>query len=141
MQRLPLTLLSLLFAHATASSNKPTAAVPPVNWEDYEAVSMVQLIAAPQQFDGRKVRVSGFATVEFEGTALFLTREDMRYLNTKNGLWLDLGSEDRRTMDRRYVRVYGVFTAGMKGHRDAYSGTIQSVARMDRLRVMPRGFP
>lgn len=137
MDRLALILLSLVFA----SPNKSPTATPPVNWEAYEAVSMVQLIATPQQFDGRKVRVSGFATVEFEGTALFLTRDDVKYLNTKNGLWLDLGSEDRRTMDRRYVRVYGVFAAGIRGHRDAFSGTIQSVTRMDRLRVMPRGFP
>jgi hypothetical protein len=39
-------------------------------------VSVVQLIANPQLFDGKKVRFVGFLRREFEGDAFYLHRVD-----------------------------------------------------------------
>jgi hypothetical protein len=39
---------------------------------------MIQLIANPQAWDGKHVRVIGFLRLEFEGDALYLHREDLR---------------------------------------------------------------
>jgi hypothetical protein len=52
-------------------------------------VSMIQLIARPDDFDGEYVRVIGFYRHEFEGNALYLHREDYEQGLTKNGLWMD----------------------------------------------------
>lgn len=102
------------------------------SWEDYEHVSIIQLIATPLDFDGKKVMVCGFATMEFEGTALYLTRDDMKHSNDKNGLWLDVRDWEvkRKQFDRQFIKAFGVFKAGIKGHRGAFSGTIQEIARM-----------
>ena len=40
-----------------------------------EDVSMVQLIATPEKFDGKFVRVHGFLNLGFEGDSLYLHRE------------------------------------------------------------------
>jgi hypothetical protein len=109
-------------------------ALPP-NWEEYERVSMVQLIATPTEFDAKKIQVCGFATIEFEGTALYLTRDDMKYLNGKNSLWLhvrDWQEKKWTVLHRRFVCVYGVFKAADKGHRGAHSGAVNEIARVLR---------
>ena len=38
--------------------------------------SLVELIARPELYDGRRVRVIGFVNFEFEGDAIFLSSED-----------------------------------------------------------------
>jgi hypothetical protein len=112
---------------------------PSPNWEEYERVSMVQLIATPKEFDGKKTQVCGFATIEFEGTALYLTRDDMKYLINRNSLWLDVRDwEEKRwtAHHRRAICVYGVFNAADKGHRGAHSGAVHEIARV--LSLKPR---
>src|SRR4051794_20900429 len=52
------------------------------------SVSLLQLIATPDAFDGKYVRVHGFVRIEHEGTAIYLHREDAELMLTKNGLWL-----------------------------------------------------
>src|SRR5262245_15252541 len=52
------------------------------------SVSLLQLVATPDVFDGKHVRVQGFVRIEHEGTAIYLHREDAEHMLTKNGLWL-----------------------------------------------------
>jgi len=42
-------------------------------------VSLVQLIANPAEWDGKRVMVSGYLHLEFEGNALHLHRDDHVY--------------------------------------------------------------
>jgi len=110
----------------------------PPNWEEYERVSMVQLIATPKAFDGKKTQVCGFATIEFEGTSLYLTRDDMKYDINRNSLWLDVRDwEEKRwtALHRRAICVYGVFKAADKGHRGAHSGAMHEIARVLALKA------
>lgn len=51
-------------------------------------VSLIQLIAQPEKFEGKRVRFIGFLRIEFEGNAIYLHREDFDHGITKNGLWL-----------------------------------------------------
>lgn len=47
-------------------------------------VSLVSLIAAPEKYADKLVRVTGFLHVRYEDYALFLTREDANYQNSLN---------------------------------------------------------
>ena len=53
-------------------------------------VSIVQLLATPEKFDGKLVRVIGFLCLAFEGDAVYLHREDFDHSLTQNALWVDV---------------------------------------------------
>lgn len=54
--------------------------------QGYDEVSMIELIAEPEKFHGRKVLVKGIIHVGFESNVLFLTKEDCDYFNLSNGI-------------------------------------------------------
>ena len=94
-----------------------------------------QLIATPDAFDGKYIagpRVRPLST----GTAIYLHREDLEHMLTKNGLWLAAsdtapeGSKEAQVNDR-YALIEGRFTAKKKGHRSLWSGSIEDITRME----------
>ena len=98
-------------------------------------VSLLQLIATPDAFDKKYVRVIGFIRIEHEGSAIYLHREDSEHGLTKNGLWLAAndsapeGSKEAQAKDR-YALIEGRFTAKKYGHRGLWSGSIEDITRM-----------
>ncbi|HKV35474.1 MAG TPA: hypothetical protein VJP89_14155 [Pyrinomonadaceae bacterium] len=94
-------------------------------------VSMVQLIANPREYDGKFVRVIGFASVIFEGTAVYLHRDDYEYDIPKNGLWIDVDFVKQKRFDQRYVLIEGTFNAERRGHMGVFSGAIQDIKRLE----------
>lgn len=104
------------------------------------SVSMLQLIATPDAFDRKYLRVQGFVRIEHEGTAIYLHREDAEHMLTKNGLWLAAGdsapevSKEAQVKDR-YALIEGRFAATKKGHRGLWSGTIEDISRMEPLEI------
>jgi hypothetical protein len=103
-------------------------------------VSMVQLIATPQQHDGKRVRFVGFLRIEFEGDAVYLHREDYEKGITRDALWITIPSEmtkrQQEAVNTQYVICVGVFDASHRGHMDLFSGAIKNVAR---LQLWPSG--
>src|SRR5262249_7880559 len=99
-------------------------------------VSLLQLIATPDAFDGKYVRVWGFARFEHEGTAVYLHREDFENSLTRNGLWLDAsdtpeeGSREAK-VNNRYALIEGRFNAKAHGHLGLWSGAIEKITRME----------
>jgi hypothetical protein len=104
------------------------------------AVSLLQLIATPDAFEGKYVRVHGFVRIEHEGTAVYLHREDFEHMLTKNGLWLAAndatpdGSREAQ-VNGQYSLIEGRFTAKTKGHRGLWSGSIEEISRMEAWEV------
>lgn len=100
------------------------------------AVSMINLIANPKDFDGKKVRLIGYVRLEFEGDSIYLHRDDARQGNTKNGVWLDvdLPQKQRTRVNNRYAIVEGVFSMEEQGHFGLWSGSIKNVSRLDPWR-------
>ena len=99
-------------------------------------ISLIGLIAAPKDFDGKQVRLIGFLRLEFEGNAIYLHKEDYLRGITKNGLWLELGANSRKpaNLSDQYVIVEGVFSARDHGHMDLWSGSIHDITRLDPWR-------
>jgi hypothetical protein len=96
-------------------------------------VSMIQLIANPQQYDGKPIRVMAFLNLEFEGNALYLHREDFDKSILANAVWISLDDQQIRTSKKfsgGYVLVEGVFNAKDRGHLGIFSGSIQQITRI-----------
>lgn len=78
-------------------------------------ISMIQLIANPEKFDGKTVSVVGFLGIEPENERLYLTEEDHQRIFAHNGLWVDLPSltgKEQEELDRHYVQIVGTFKQG-----------------------------
>ena len=95
--------------------------------------SLIQLIQSPEQYAAKRVRVMGFASIKFEGRALYVREQDYRNAITKNAVWLSVEINDvNKLMHERYVLVEGVFSAQEKGHLKLYSGSINQVNRLEQ---------
>lgn len=98
--------------------------------EDLPDISLIKLFANPELYNQQVVRVQGFLELEFEGTALYLHREDWEQMLTRNALWLDVRAEiwERKfELTERYVQVTGVFQSDFRGHMDLFGGAITQI--------------
>ena len=135
------TLIAGLFVAGAALAGLSQAQQPrldfgPVN-RDVLDVSLVQLIANAEKFDGRPVRVYGVIQLEFEGNALYLSKEHLHQGIYKNAVWLspdyallEAKPEELRKLNGRYVLVEGRFSAKNTGHLGLFSGAIENVTRL-----------
>lgn len=115
-----LTALCLGFSIFGVCAEAPGGREPPVySRVSAESVSLIQLVANPDDFDGRRVVVEGFLVLrdEYE-SSLFIDENTFSVGMTANAIAIGFeGSSDEvvarlRQFDRRYVVVSGVFTAG-----------------------------
>ena len=100
-----------------------------------ESVSMIALIANPEAYHGKTIRVIGFLHLGFEHNAIYLHREDFDRSNGKNALWIDAPEEaDLKNwgeLSERHVLCEGTFNADNLGHMSLNSGAINAVRRLE----------
>jgi hypothetical protein len=95
-------------------------------------VSLIHVIQNPEKYAEQPIRVIGVATIKFEVTGLYISEADMQNAVTKNGLWIDVHSNDTtRKLNGKYVIVEGVFDPTRKGHLGMWSGMIKDVTRLE----------
>lgn len=102
----------------------------------YDAVdvSMIRLIAAPQEYAKKVIRVHGYLNVEFEGNAVYLHEEDFTHALTSNALWIDAKPEIMNGLQQlsgQYVLLEGIFDPTHHGHLSLYSGALLDISRGD----------
>jgi protein associated with RNAse G/E len=99
-----------------------------------ETVSIIQLIANPEKFDGKTIYIKGFLNLSFEGNALYLSDKDFDFKIFKNAIYLWLSNEDsfnlREQCNHKYVSIIGIFKVD-KGHFGMFSGSIKNIKRID----------
>ena len=96
-------------------------------------VSVIQLIATPELFDGQEVRVIGFLRLEFEGEAVYLHREDFENSVAQNSVAIELSESQEhawRKLNNHYVIIEGRFSSVAKGHLGARAGSLQHITRL-----------
>jgi hypothetical protein len=104
-------------------------------------VSLVRLIARPEPYHGKRVRVSGFLHQKFEDSALYLSKADADHLITANAIWVrydpkvqlepeEGSAKDLDYFDGRPVMLEGIFNMNQHGHRGAFSGVLERVVRV-----------
>ncbi len=101
-------------------------------------VSFVQLVATPELYDGKRVRVAGWFTQgEQESNALYLSHDDMILLNFTNGLLLEFHSDVNipaqtfNDLDRKFVSVEGIFHLKRNEHHKSWPAGLHEVDRID----------
>jgi len=102
----------------------------PVSGELNDSVSIVQLIATPEKYDGKVVQVMGFLRLEFEGNAIYLHEDDYRHAILKNGLMVVTNPKIDMEADKlnlHYVLLEGTFHAHNHGNYGLNSGTITNI--------------
>ena len=97
--------------------------------ETPQDVGMVQLLGAPEKYDGKLIRVIGFLSLEFEGVGLYLHREDFQN-GTGNGLWINPPEKTDPNLGRHYVEVVGTFDAKAGGHMGAHPAGMRNVTKL-----------
>ena len=97
-------------------------------------VSIPELLAHPGLFHGKRVRILGFLRLEFEGRAVYASREDERQRLHRNGFWVEFLNQEVRTQARRleghYIFLEGTFDAEFEGHEGLWSGSIRDIYRV-----------
>lgn len=96
-------------------------------------VSMVQLLATPEKYDGKLVRIIGVGNLEFEENYLSLSKEDHEF-GAGNSIWIELGDkaipyEEAKEYNGKYVVVEGFFDKDDCGHFDMFCGSIKDISR------------
>jgi hypothetical protein len=95
-------------------------------------LSIIQLIATPEKFDGKLVAVVGFLHIGRESDLLFLSEEDYKHSLPENALWFHLSEamgKDRDKLNRNYVVLVGIFRASRPGGYPCPNGGIEVVKR------------
>ena len=117
----------------------PSPKVPVITYsvKDHN-VSIIKLISTPEKYNGKEIEVRGFLNLEFEGTAIFLHKEDSEKFLSENGVWLELSRKfimklESSGMNQKYVRVRGIFDFNNRGHESAYSGGIRNITLIKAL--------
>ena len=104
-------------------------------FDGYCFLSMIDLIANPELFDGKKVMVHGYVHFQFEGNAIYLHKEDFLYGISYNALWLSLspskGAKEFSECQDSYAVVRGTFSASMRGHYDMGSGSLHDIVKCE----------
>jgi hypothetical protein len=99
-------------------------------------VSLINIIASPDDFHGKIVRVTGVSVIEFEGNSLYLSREDVLNGVTKNAVWLapnynalKITEENLAENNGQYALIEGTFNKNNHGHMSLCSGAIENITR------------
>jgi len=82
------------------------------------AISIIQLIANPEKYNGQTVTVMGFMTIAFESDMLYLSYEDYQHAIVPNSVWFERNSHimaDSEKLDMNYVEIIGTFTTDTIG--------------------------
>lgn len=138
--QLALVIPSLVALEVLASEQKPQARCHAVDAQQncvMYGVSIIDLIANREQYDGKQVLVIGFLRLRFEGNGLFLSSEDFDNNITKNGIWIALKpaeAEANQHLSGHYVIIEGTFNGHEFGHRGSWSGVIEKITRIELWR-------
>ena len=108
--------------------------------EEFNA-SIVQILSHRDRYHGKRVQIEGYLLVRFEGTSIYLSKEDAVYGMTRNGFWV---SFDKRAVPydgiagpvqfhRKYVLIEGTFDKDNMGHMSLWQGAIENVDRVLEL--------
>lgn len=101
--------------------------------------SLVQVLAHPEKYHGKKIMLQGYYRSEFEHSALYLTKDDADNSNCRSGIWVLRASWDPTTdkvNDRSYVRAIGVFSFDTKngnGHMGLWPGELRDVTAFTKM--------
>ena len=125
---------------ALAATRQPSFAQ---NSDTAPVVSIINLIATPERYDGKKVIVTGYVYFEFENRSLCLLAG---VASSRECLWINVNENKPdseaaaeaqkrsevvwKSYDRHVVTIHGVFDMNDKGHLIGWSGGIRDIEKV-----------
>lgn len=91
-----------------------------------ESVSIINLIANPEKYYNKRVSIRGYYINDFEGTAIYLNREDYEHNIDQNSIFLILNYSDFQFLHKEYITVDGIFIKG-NGHMGLFGGMLKDI--------------
>jgi len=84
--------------------------------DSVQNVSLLELIVAPEKFDGKKLSTIGFLDMSLDGDLLYLHEEDSTNWISNNAIWIRRpeGGRNKAVLNRKYVKVTGLFKCKYK---------------------------
>jgi hypothetical protein len=116
--------------------------------EQPQSVSLIQLIATPEKYNGKFVRVEGYLHYKFEDSALYFTKDHADRLDGRNALWVSYASSETiqlqpkekdgiKYFDCEWALLEGIFKYESDhghGHMGMFSGELKNVTRVMKQR-------
>jgi len=93
----------------------------------HATLSLIRILSDPFRFDGKIVETVGFLSLEFEGSAIYLSKEDYENHITWNAIFLRLDEpkiNEYRFAEHKYVKIRGMYAAGFQS--PSYSGSLRN---------------
>jgi hypothetical protein len=93
-------------------------------------VSLIQIIATPEKFDGKRLVVFGLMDFEREADLLFPSKDKYDNVILTDTLWIEPTEEmgkSKSMLNLKYVRIDGVFHAGPRGRFRFAVGGIDNI--------------
>lgn len=97
---------------------------------DAQEVSLIQLIAAPERYEGKSVTVIGYFHLGFEHSAMYLSKSDYENDVWINGVWVD--SVQPIEINDSYILITGIFTQKHTGHLGGWPSAICNVSELTK---------
>ncbi len=117
---------AVLFAMGGANASAKKASVP-----------LEDVLKNPHNYHEKIIEVVGVATIEFEGTALYLDQGAQSGSNYDKGIWLEVAGtsfNDKKYTGKR-VAVKGKFSETNKGHFGAWKGALEGISKLEILKA------
>lgn len=130
--------LRTIYAVAALLVGVSCRSLPKVQESEVRDVSLVKLFANPEHYDGKKVRVVGYATLGFEVDRLYILPCFQKYSIPDSSLWLDIGpsiEENRAKYHDKIVLIEGRFANDME------TGSIRDITRFEVWRNRDGTYP
>jgi hypothetical protein len=132
------SLIALFFAFVTlipGALAQRTGYYPSNGPDEAQQVSLIQLIANPQAYDHKLVRVIGYLDLQFEGNAIYFHSGDFEHAIYENSIWInlpkDISPTQIKSVNDHYVICTARFIANRHGHMGMFSGEFDDVRRLE----------
>ena len=129
-----ISILSTFIACNSKPAENDTAKLPSVGPKEYEEVSIINLIATPERYHDKRIRITGYLNLIYENDAVYLHKEDYDMAIGKNCVGLIITTEVRnsahyQSCNNKYVFVEGTFNMDA-GNLGSFTGALDSIARI-----------
>ncbi len=120
-----LTVFAFFAVGVTANTKDAAEPVTP------EILPLVRVLANPDDFEGRMIITVGYATVEFENCALYLSKDHADVRDGASSVWLpDSVFDKKKHLSRKWVMVKGVYSSKRIG-TEMYCGEFSEVISIE----------
>lgn len=113
------------FGRELKATSNPSPSTEPL------AVSLAELLKAPERYHRSRVRVEGEVVLEFEGNTLCPVRKPTDW---QTCAWLDIENLKDPGFRRAHAVVEGTFDGENLGHLGIAGGTIEKITLITRLK-------